>query len=104
MEHTEDLPGQLSPNDPEYNYTCTNSKPKLFNQKKLNDLIRGLNLSKVKSEILPSRLKENNLLERDVKISYYRKLLTYHTTEKMSRYHTTEKMSRYHTTEKETLI
>ena len=73
MEYTEDLPTQSSSNDPEYNYTCTDSEPKLFNQKKLHDLIRDLNLSKEKSEILASRLKENNLLGEDVKISYYRK-------------------------------
>ena len=73
MEYTEYLPGQSSSNDPEYNYTCTDPEPKLFNQKKLNDLIKDLNLSKEKSEILASRLKENNQLERGVKISYYRK-------------------------------
>ena len=73
MEFTQDLPGQSSSNYPEYNYTCTVSEPKLFNQKKLKDLIRDLNLPKEKSEILASRLKENNQLERDIKISYYRK-------------------------------
>ena len=73
MEYTEDFQGQLSSNDLEYNYTCTDSEPKLFNQKKLNYHIRDLNLSKEKSEILSSRLKENNILEQDVKISYYKK-------------------------------
>ena len=73
MEYTVDLAGQSSPNDQEYSYICTDSEKKLFNQKKLNNLIRGLNLSKEKSEILASRLKENNLLDRDVKISYHRK-------------------------------
>ena len=39
----------------------------------LNDLVRDLFLSKEKSELLVSRLKENNLLEKDVVRSHYRK-------------------------------
>ena len=73
MEYTEGLAGQSSSNDAEYNFTCADFEPKLFNQKKLHDLIRGLNLPKEKLGILASRFKKNNQLERDVKISYYRK-------------------------------
>lgn len=36
------------------------SAPQLFSQNELNDLIRDLNLSKQASELLASRLKENN--------------------------------------------
>ena len=46
----------------------------LFSQKHLNDLIRDLCLSKEKAELLASRLKERNMVERDIKVSYYRKL------------------------------
>ena len=46
--------------------------PQLFDRKGLNDLIKDLNLHKNKAEILGSRLKERNLLEKDVKISLYR--------------------------------
>ncbi|XP_076819428.1 uncharacterized protein LOC143465141 [Clavelina lepadiformis] len=53
--------------------TVESSKPILFSQKRLNDLIRDLSLAKAKSELLASRLKENNLLEKDVVISHYRK-------------------------------
>ena len=57
------------------NYTDsdTNEDPILFSQKHLNDIIRDLCLSKEKTELLASRLKERNMVERDVKVSYYRK-------------------------------
>ena len=41
-----------------------------FDQAELNDLIRDLNLSKDKVELLGSRLKEKNLLNKKVIISY----------------------------------
>ena len=43
-----------------------NSKPILFSQEQLNDLIRDLVLSKQKSKRLASRLQENNLLQKDM--------------------------------------
>lgn len=46
--------------------------PKLFTQSELNDLIRDLDLSKLKSELLASRLKERNLLSPDVRVTFYR--------------------------------
>ena len=45
----------------------TRNLPQLFDQKGLNNLIRDLSLSKSEAEILGSRLKERNLLEKDVK-------------------------------------
>ena len=44
--------------------------PILFDQSELNDLIRDLNLSKDKAKLLGSRLKKNNLLNENVRISY----------------------------------
>lgn len=43
-----------------------------FNQHELNDLVRDLGLSKKASELLASRLHEKNLLEKGVKVTYYR--------------------------------
>ena len=49
------------------------SKPILFSQEPLNDLIRNLALSKQKAELLASKLQENNLLHADVVVTHYRK-------------------------------
>lgn len=46
--------------------------PKLFTQAELNDLVRDLDISKDKSELLASRLKAKNLLSDEVRISFYR--------------------------------
>ncbi|EFA13536.1 hypothetical protein TcasGA2_TC005054 [Tribolium castaneum] len=54
------------------NFEGPSSKPVLFTQAALNDLIRDLDLSKERSELLASRLKERNLLSTDTKITYYR--------------------------------
>ena len=48
-------------------------KPILFSPEQLNDLIRDLALSKQKAELLASRLQENNLLQKDVLVSHYKK-------------------------------
>ena len=58
--------------DDEYNFP-EELQPIKFSQPALNDLCRDLNLSKASSEILASRLKERNLLESDVNITYFRK-------------------------------
>ena len=50
----------------------TRNLPQLFDQKGLDDLIRHLKLSKNKAEILGSKLKERNFLEKDLKIPLYR--------------------------------
>ena len=49
------------------------NKPIPFSQEALNDLCRDLYLTKDKSELLASRLKECNLLGEGVKITLYRK-------------------------------
>ena len=49
------------------------NKPIPFSQEALNDLCRDLYLTKDKSELLASRLKERNLLGEGVKITLYRK-------------------------------
>ena len=57
-----------------YSDSDTTEDPILFSQKHLNDLIRDLLYRcKKKAELLASRLKERNMVEKDVKVSYYRK-------------------------------
>jgi len=58
--------------DPDY-VPDDSMEPQTFNQDELNDLVRDLGLSKQKSEILASRLKQKNLLQKNVLISHYRK-------------------------------
>lgn len=48
------------------------SEPGKFNQRELDDLVRDLGLSKSKSEVLASRLKEKNCLTKGTKTSVYR--------------------------------
>ncbi|KAI6648548.1 hypothetical protein LOD99_8028 [Oopsacas minuta] len=60
-------------------------EPQTFTQGVLNDLVRDLDLSKDKAELLASRLKQKNLLDKDVLVSHYRKrnfdLAQYYTTD-----------------------
>ena len=49
------------------------SEPHFLTQADLNDLARDLNLSKLQSELLGSRLQGWNLLEKDTKITKFRK-------------------------------
>ena len=58
----------VEPTDPE-----SETKPIPFSQEALNDLRRDVYLTKEKSEFLASRLQERNLLEKEVKITQYRK-------------------------------
>ena len=44
-----------------------------FNQSKLNDLVRDLDLSEQAAEILASRLNEKHVLHSSAKVSFYRK-------------------------------
>ena len=46
--------------------------PQPLSQNEPNDLVRDLNLPKCSDELLASRLKEKNLLEDSVRISFYR--------------------------------
>jgi hypothetical protein len=55
-------------------YMCEDdSEPQTFTQEELNDLVRDLNLSKDKAELLGSRLKQKHLLAKGVLVSHYRK-------------------------------
>jgi len=47
-------------------------QPHILIQEELNDLVRDLELSKSKVELLRSRLKKRNLLEKNVRISSFR--------------------------------
>lgn len=47
-------------------------KPKLLTQAELNDLVRDLELTKEKAQLLASRMKERHFLTKDVSSSYYR--------------------------------
>ena len=50
----------------------TKSEPRLLTHSELNDLIRDLNLTKDKAELLESKLKEKNLLADDNAFYWYR--------------------------------
>src|SRR5678815_442067 len=70
---SEESPCPSSSNDPDFVIDTQEScLPKLFCQAGLNDLIRDLDLPKVKSELLASRLQERNLLLPNVNVSSYR--------------------------------
>jgi len=47
-------------------------EPRLFDQEGLNDFVRDLGLSKAKSELAASRLRERNLLEKGVSVTIQR--------------------------------
>ena len=47
-------------------------QPHILTQDELNDLVRDLELSKSEAELLGSRLKQWNLLEKNVRISLFR--------------------------------
>ena len=47
-------------------------QPYILTRDELNDLVRDLELSKSKAEFLESRLKQWNLLEKNVRISLFR--------------------------------
>ena len=44
------------------------TEPHLINESELNDLVKDLDLPKVKAELLASRLKQSNLLQSGVKV------------------------------------
>ncbi|GBP54408.1 hypothetical protein EVAR_29484_1 [Eumeta japonica] len=75
-EGTGQLPlSQISSNsgDSEFVITSPSVEPHLINSEEFDDLVRDLNLPKLKAEILGSRLKQWNLLKNDVIISDQRK-------------------------------
>lgn len=55
-----------------YKPEVNDKAPILFNQHELNDLVRDLNLPKIKAELLGSRLKSKNLLLPETQFSWYR--------------------------------
>lgn len=60
------------PGDANYTPDEDKSSPQTFSQDELNDLIRDMNLSKEKAELLASRLKQKNLLQKNVRVCHYR--------------------------------
>lgn len=58
--------------DPDFSAEVPGGEPHKINQRELSDLIRDLNLSKEKAELLASRLQQWNLLQEHVKVSMYR--------------------------------
>ena len=63
----------LSSSDTSFDEHDSENKPNFFTQEALNDLFRDLDLSKDKSELLASRLKQRKLLTDGVKITAARK-------------------------------
>ncbi|CAH1100816.1 unnamed protein product [Psylliodes chrysocephalus] len=61
-----------SPSQNDADFKGMSNEPKFFSQNELDDLVRDLNISKLASELLASRLKEKNLLSSETKISFYR--------------------------------
>lgn len=57
-----DSDSNCSPRDDDYQADSGNSRPRPFNQGALHYLIRNLDLSKEKAELLGSRLKQRNIL------------------------------------------
>lgn len=71
---TEDEQSELDKqHDEEFQCVTENVEPTLFTQVELNDLVRDLGLTKEKSELLGSRLKQKNLLAAGTSIHVYRK-------------------------------
>jgi len=61
-------PHELEPTDPDFQGPASESPHKLT-QKELNDLVRDLELPKVKAELLSSRMKQWKYLDEGVKIT-----------------------------------
>ena len=58
--------------DPTFETSTSSCEPHLLTQGELNDLVRDLKLSKTQAELLGSRLKGWNLLQRDTKVCFFR--------------------------------
>ncbi|KAL4131092.1 hypothetical protein QTP88_008441 [Uroleucon formosanum] len=72
--HSASLPIPIPPEEEDADYTPDEDKSSLqtFSQDELNDLIRDMSLSKEKAELLASRLKQKNLLQKNVRVCHYR--------------------------------
>jgi len=64
-------PHEEEPTDPDFQGPASESPHKLA-QNELNDLVRDLELPKVKAELLASRMKQRRYLDEGVKIILYR--------------------------------
>ncbi|KAJ4427779.1 hypothetical protein ANN_25432 [Periplaneta americana] len=77
VENEDSVEQEGEPNKPSTSHDSDfeekDDKPHRLSQAELSDLIRDLDLSKEKAEILGSRLQQWNLLERDVRVSQYRR-------------------------------
>jgi hypothetical protein len=71
-EPTSGSPQPSASNDDLYVYHGASSAPHILTQEELNDLVRDLELSKAKAELLGSRLKEWNLLKENVRVTSFR--------------------------------
>jgi len=65
---------QPSTSNEDDQYVCegASSLPHILNENELNDLVRDLELSKAKAELLASRLRQWNLLKEDVLVTSFR--------------------------------
>ena len=74
LDHKELTDGDADINE---DFACL-SMPVLFDQQNLSDLIRDLSLSKKSCEVLALGPKDQNLLQHDTKITFYRKLVPFY--------------------------
>jgi len=58
--------------DPDFS-TCLTAEPCLIAHAELNCSVRHLGLPKTKAQVIGSLLKQSNLLEKGVTVSFYRK-------------------------------
>jgi hypothetical protein len=68
IESSDEDVGQANNNmdcDPTFSGACSANEPHLQTQEDMNDIVRGLNLSKKQVELLGPRLKRWNLLLQD---------------------------------------
>ena len=66
-------PQPSTSHDPDFVSEPEPLDPYLITQYEFNDLVRYLDLSKIKADLLASRLKQWNLLDKNVKVSTFRK-------------------------------
>jgi hypothetical protein len=72
-ESTSGSPEPLASTEPHVSHGRSSApQPHILTQDKLNDLVRDLGLSKSTAELLGSRLKQWNLLAKNVRISSFR--------------------------------
>ena len=71
-ERTSGSPQPSTSNDDLYVCHGASSAPHILTQAELNDLVRDLELSKAKAELLGSRLQEWNLLQENVRVTSFR--------------------------------